>query len=87
MISPGACMRLRVYGEEVTETMLHEAAGRCVSIMEIVRPRRSAWTRVLARRSALRGGGEGIQLSEAGPSTMGPVLTEGERGLFSDFEG
>jgi hypothetical protein len=24
-------VRLRVYGEEVTETVLHEAAGRCVS--------------------------------------------------------
>jgi len=34
---------------------------------------------------ALGGGGEGIQLSEAGPSTMGPVLAEGERVLFSGF--
>ena len=51
MISPAARVRLRVYGEEVTETVLHEAAGRCVSIMGIVRPRRSAWTGVLARRS------------------------------------
>ena len=45
VISPRV-VRLRVYGEEVTETVLHEAAGRCVSIMGIVRPRRSAWTRV-----------------------------------------
>ena len=39
-------VRLRVYGEEVTETVLHEAAGRCVPIMGIVRPRRSVWTRI-----------------------------------------
>ena len=50
MISPRV-VGLRVYGEEVTETVLHEAAGRCVSIMGIVRPRRSAWTRVVARGS------------------------------------
>jgi hypothetical protein len=38
-----------------------------------------------AKIDALRGGGEGIQLSEAGPSTLEPVLTEREQGLFSGF--
>ena len=33
--------------------------------------------------NALRGGGEGIQLSEAGPSTLEPVWTEREQDLFA----
>ena len=79
-------MRLRVSGEEVTETVLHEAAGPlridyggCAPASERVDAGLSP------KIDALGGGGEGIQLSEAGPSTMGPVLAEGERVLFSGF--